>query len=448
MSRGRDRPARRRAAQELGNAEPASSTRCSRTAASAARRSIALGGGVVGDLAGFAAAVYQRGVPFIQVPTTLLAQVDSSVGGKTAINHPLGKNMIGAFYQPLAVIADTDTLATLPDARARGGLAEVIKYGVIRDAGVLRLARSQHGPAGEREAEALAYAIERSCAHQGRGRGARRARNRGARAAQLRPHLRPRHRDRRSATATWLHGEAVAAGMVLAARLSQRLGLHRRGGRRAHRRRSSSARRAAGRRARPGRGALPRADGPRQEGARAAASASSCCERIGEAFVSADVPRRRAGGRARRRAAHALSSRPTRRAREHSRGRRHREAAAARPQRVPARPRPHHPFHRVPAPRVQDPGLRQPRGRSLPHAPHAQPGGGADRALGRAQPAARRGPDRGDRARARPRPYAVRPHRPGRAERLHEALRRLRAQPADRCASWTCSSSATPRSTA
>jgi 3-dehydroquinate synthase len=125
---------------------------------------IALGGGVVGDLAGFAAAVYQRGVPFIQIPTTLLAQVDSAVGGKTAINHPLGKNMIGAFYQPRAVVSDTDTLATLPPRELAAGIAEVVKYGLIRDraffdwleANIARLVKS--------DPEALAYAIERSCA--------------------------------------------------------------------------------------------------------------------------------------------------------------------------------------------------------------------------------------------------------------------------------------------
>ena len=157
---------------------------------------------MIGDLAGFAAAVYQRGVPYIQVPTTLLAQVDSAVGGKTAINHPLGKNMIGAFYQPLAVVSDTDTLATLPARELAAGLAEVIKYGLIR-----RPARSSSGwrrnmaRLVRREAEALAYAIERSCANKAEV-VARDEREGGpARVAQLRAHLRPRDRGRRRATA-------------------------------------------------------------------------------------------------------------------------------------------------------------------------------------------------------------------------------------------------------
>src|SRR5690349_12110034 len=124
---------------------------------------LALGGGVVGDIAGFAAATYQRGVPFVQVPTTLLAQVDSSVGGKTAINHPNGKNMIGAFYQPRAVIADTDTLATLPARELAAGLAEVIKYGLIRDRAFFDWLEANVDRLVARDPEALAYAIEQSC---------------------------------------------------------------------------------------------------------------------------------------------------------------------------------------------------------------------------------------------------------------------------------------------
>ena len=187
---------------------------------------VALGGGVVGDIAGFAAAIYQRGMPFVQVPTTLLAQVDSSVGGKTGVNHPLGKNMIGAFYQPRAVLIDTDCLATLPDARAvAAGLAEVIKYGAIRDAAFFAWLEAQHGGAAARATpQALDRRHPRSCRDQGRDRRRRRARGRRARAAQLRPHVRARDRDRRWATAQWLHGEAVAAGMVIAAQVSQRLG--------------------------------------------------------------------------------------------------------------------------------------------------------------------------------------------------------------------------------
>ncbi len=185
---------------------------------------IALGGGVIGDLAGFAAAVYQRGVPFIQVPTTLLAQVDSAVGGKTAINHPLGKNMIGAFYQPLAVIADTDTLATLPDRELAAGLAEVAKYGLIRDVDFFAWLEQNMERLTARDPEALAYAIERSCRDKAEIVAL------DEREADLRTLLNYGHTFGHAIEAgmgfgNWLHGEAVAAGMVLAARLSERMGL-------------------------------------------------------------------------------------------------------------------------------------------------------------------------------------------------------------------------------
>jgi 3-dehydroquinate synthase len=137
---------------------------------------IALGGGVIGDLTGFAAATYQRGVPFIQIPTTLLAQVDSSIGGKTAINHPRGKNMIGAFYQPRVVLADTDTLKTLPDRELRAGLAEVVKYGLIRDFDFFVWL--------EANMEALLARDIAQLPEQGTSSGSRRTRKRGARAAQ------------------------------------------------------------------------------------------------------------------------------------------------------------------------------------------------------------------------------------------------------------------------
>jgi 3-dehydroquinate synthase len=179
---------------------------------------------VVGDLAGFAAAVYQRGVPFIQVPTTLLAQVDSAVGGKTAINHPLGKNMIGAFYQPRAVVSDTDTLATLPPRELAAGIAEVVKYGLIRDraffdwleANIARLVKS--------DPEALAYAIERSCAIKAEI-VALDEREDGIRALLNYGHTFGHAIETALGFGRWLHGEGVAAGMVLAARLSHRLGL-------------------------------------------------------------------------------------------------------------------------------------------------------------------------------------------------------------------------------
>jgi 3-dehydroquinate synthase len=184
---------------------------------------IALGGGVIGDLAGFAAAVYQRGVPYVQVPTTLLAQVDSAVGGKTAINHPLGKNMIGAFHQPLAVIADTDTLVTLPPRELAAGLAEVIKYGVIRDAPFFEWLEANMARLVRREPEALAYAIERSCANKAEV-VARDELETGPRALLNLGHTFGHAIEAGTGYGTWLHGEAVAAGMLLAAKLSQRLG--------------------------------------------------------------------------------------------------------------------------------------------------------------------------------------------------------------------------------
>ena len=185
---------------------------------------LALGGGVIGDLAGFAAAAYQRGVPYIQVPTTLLAQVDSAVGGKTAINHPLGKNMIGAFYQPLAVITDTDTLATLPARELAAGLAEVVKYGLIRDAGFFTWLEENIDHLMAREPEALAYAIERSCRSKAEI-VALDEREVGLRALLNYGHTFGHAIEAGLGFGTWLHGEAVAAGMVLAARLSQRVGL-------------------------------------------------------------------------------------------------------------------------------------------------------------------------------------------------------------------------------
>ena len=185
---------------------------------------IALGGGVIGDLAGFAAAIYQRGVPYIQVPTTLLAQVDSAVGGKTAINHPGGKNMIGAFYQPLAVVSDTDTLATLPPRELAAGLAEVVKYGLIRDPAFFDWLEANMARLARREPEALAYAIERSCANKAEV-VALDEREGGPRALLNFGHTFGHAIESGTGYGTWLHGEAVGTGMLLAARLSQRLGL-------------------------------------------------------------------------------------------------------------------------------------------------------------------------------------------------------------------------------
>ena len=184
---------------------------------------IALGGGVVGDMAGFAAATYMRGVPFVQVPTTLLAQVDSSVGGKTGINHPMGKNMIGAFYQPKAVIADTATLNTLPARELSAGLAEVIKHGAIIDAAFFDWIEANIGQLMARDPEALAYAVRRSCeikaevVRQDEREG-------GLRAILNFGHTFGHAIESGMGYGQWLHGEAVGCGMVMAADLSHRLG--------------------------------------------------------------------------------------------------------------------------------------------------------------------------------------------------------------------------------
>jgi 3-dehydroquinate synthase len=184
---------------------------------------VALGGGVIGDMTGFAAACYQRGVPFIQVPTTLLAQVDSSVGGKTGVNHPLGKNMIGAFHQPLAVIADTATLNTLPDRELSAGLAEVIKYGLIRDPAFFDWIESRMEALLARDPEALAEAIRRSCENKAEV-VAEDELETGSRALLNLGHTFGHAIETGAGYGNWLHGEAVGAGMCLAADLSARLG--------------------------------------------------------------------------------------------------------------------------------------------------------------------------------------------------------------------------------
>jgi 3-dehydroquinate synthase len=183
---------------------------------------IALGGGVVGDIAGFAAAVYQRGIPFVQIPTTLLAQVDSSVGGKTGVNHPLGKNMIGAFWQPRAVLIDTAVLATLPERELRAGIAEVIKYGAIRDADFFAWLEASLRALLARDAGALAHAIHRSCAIKAQIVAAD-ERESGERALLNFGHTFGHAIEAAQGYGAWLHGEAVAAGMVCAARLSERV---------------------------------------------------------------------------------------------------------------------------------------------------------------------------------------------------------------------------------
>ncbi|VAW57347.1 3-dehydroquinate synthase [hydrothermal vent metagenome] len=184
---------------------------------------IALGGGVIGDITGFAAATYQRGVHLIQIPTTLLSQVDSSVGGKTAVNHPAGKNMIGAFYQPKAVIADTTTLNTLEQRQLSSGLAEVIKYGLIRDEPFLEWLEQNIDLLLNRESNALAYAIENSCQNKAEVVAAD-ERESGQRALLNLGHTFGHAIEAGMGYGSWLHGEAVASGMVMAARLSQKLG--------------------------------------------------------------------------------------------------------------------------------------------------------------------------------------------------------------------------------
>lgn len=184
---------------------------------------IALGGGVIGDMTGFAAASYQRGVPFIQIPTTLLSQVDSSVGGKTGINHPLGKNMIGAFYQPKVVLADTDTLKTLPPRELSAGLAEVIKYGLIWDAEFLAWLEANMDKLRALDPAAITHAIHRSCEIKAQVVG-QDEREGGIRAILNLGHTFGHAIETGMGYGNWLHGEAVAAGMVMAAQTSQRLG--------------------------------------------------------------------------------------------------------------------------------------------------------------------------------------------------------------------------------
>jgi 3-dehydroquinate synthase len=184
---------------------------------------IALGGGVVGDLTGFAAACYQRGMPFIQIPTTLLAQVDSSIGGKTAINHPLGKNMIGAFYQPRLVMTDTDLLNSLPDRELHAGLAEVIKIGLIRDLPFLEWLETHLERLLARDPQALEYAVCRSCKNKAELVVADEHEN-GERALLNLGHTFGHAIEAGMGYGNWLHGEAVAAGTMIAAELSCQLG--------------------------------------------------------------------------------------------------------------------------------------------------------------------------------------------------------------------------------
>jgi 3-dehydroquinate synthase len=184
---------------------------------------VALGGGVVGDMAGFAAATYQRGVAFAQVPTTLLAQVDSSVGGKTGVNHPGGKNLIGAFHQPVAVVADTGTLTTLPPRELRAGLAEVIKYGLICDAGFFAWLEAHIDALLAGDAAALAHVVRRSCEIKAEIVG-RDEREQGDRALLNLGHTFGHAVESATGYTAWLHGEAIGAGLVMAACMSRESG--------------------------------------------------------------------------------------------------------------------------------------------------------------------------------------------------------------------------------
>jgi 3-dehydroquinate synthase len=185
---------------------------------------VALGGGVTGDLAGFAAACYQRGIDWLQIPTTLLAQVDSSVGGKTAVNHPAGKNLIGAFHQPIGVLADIATLATLDERHYRAGLAEVIKYGLIADAVFFDWLEDCIGALGARDEEALEVVIERCCAIKADVVARDEEERSGMRALLNLGHTFGHGIERALGFGGWLHGEAVAAGMAMAGEMSVRLG--------------------------------------------------------------------------------------------------------------------------------------------------------------------------------------------------------------------------------
>ncbi len=184
---------------------------------------VALGGGVVGDLTGYVAASFQRGISFIQIPTTLLAQVDSSVGGKTAVNHPLGKNMIGAFYQPKAVIIDTTTLNTLPPREFSAGMAEVIKYGIIYDLAFFEWLEENQEALKSKDQQALVYAIRRSCEIKAEI-VAQDEKESGIRALLNLGHTFGHAIEAEQGYGNWLHGEAVAAGMILAAKASEAKG--------------------------------------------------------------------------------------------------------------------------------------------------------------------------------------------------------------------------------
>jgi 3-dehydroquinate synthase len=197
--------------------------KCLETALDRKATLVALGGGVIGDMVGFAAAIYQRGVNFIQIPTTVMAMVDSSVGGKTGVNHRLGKNMIGAFHQPQCVFVDTETLKTLPDRELQSGISEIIKYGLIRDAEFFEWQEANMDDLIGRQPEALRYAITRSCQNKAAVVKAD-EKEAGLRATLNLGHTFGHAIENGSGYGTWLHGEAVAIGMAMAAQMSHRMG--------------------------------------------------------------------------------------------------------------------------------------------------------------------------------------------------------------------------------
>ena len=386
-------------------------------------------------MAGFAAACYQRGVAYVQVPTTLLAQVDSSVGGKTGVNHPGGKNLIGAFHQPRAVIADTSTLRTLPEREMQRGARrshQVRPASATRD--VLRLARAAQLDAllGASTCAAL-DTRDRPVVRESRREivGAD-EREHGQRALLNLGHTFGHAIETATGYGEWLHGEAVGAGMLLAAELSARIGwLARADVERV--RALLAARGAAGARA-PRRSARAASSWAWTRRCWPAASRLVLLRGIGEAVVTGDYPddalqaTLRAAFEAVNMTDDGLA--PYAATTSASRGRRYPEAAAAAPHRVPARPRPDRALDRVPTPGLQDAGVRQSRRRPVSHAAHAFLEVAQIAPQRRARAGAQRAADRSDLPRARSRPHAVRPRGPGRAQRVHARTRRLRAQPA------------------
>ena len=365
---------------------------------------LALGGGVIGDIAGFAAASYQRGIAIVQLPTTLLAQVDSSVGGKTGVNHPGGKNLIGAFHQPTAVIADTDVLTTLPDRQLRAGLTEIVKAALVADASFFAWLEANLSRLLAKEPAALSEAILRACAIKAAIVAEDEREHGPARAPEPRPHLWPRHRGGgrlrpRAARRGRRRGPRARCRALCAPGTAAR---RRCGARARAARRSRPARRPAAARRRAH--ARTHGDGQEGEGWRDPAGAARGTRTRGASPTTIRAERSRRCWRSGQ--AHEAWPRSGRRARAlGGPGAQFARAAPSRAagrlaQRVPARPRPHHPLERLPAPGLQDAGVHQPRRRHVPHAAHPLDRGGADRPLGGRGALALRAADRGDLPRA------------------------------------------------